>query len=269
MEGSRCKSCGHFFPVGKTGAKVWSTICPDCGGVCDVVPGVAPETRSFFKKLFGRKESPQTKIAEDVGKEVASVNSPQTPKEMEITLIVEGLAGGWPSELSRETFKKINMDRLITRLLDYKNRSYPGPHAKDWPSKPEYEIEGGKVGRVANPAQDIKIVQSASILDGSRRKDLNLQQVLQDNGRWAFNVIEHYAQTGLARFLFLLPTAAKSFDAISQGKKAIIVTEHLRIDVYKGVENVLLEIWDELPEGGHFDDFTVSKKLLSIVESAK
>jgi len=53
------------------------------------------------------------------------------------------------------------------------------------------------------------------------------------------------------------------------GKTAIVVTERLRIDVYRGVENVLLEIWDELGEGESFDDASVTRKLLSIVESAK
>jgi hypothetical protein len=58
MEGSRCKSCGHFFPVGKTGVKIWPSICPDCGGTCEVVRGVAPEARSFFSRLFGKRDKP-------------------------------------------------------------------------------------------------------------------------------------------------------------------------------------------------------------------
>jgi len=220
---------------------------------------------NFFKTLFGKDNESQDRT----GPGSKDVN--QSSKISEISLLAEGFSGGWPRELSRETFDRTGLDKLTGRLLNYIRRSYRGLPAdvKQFSSKPEYEVAGGKVARVANPVQDIKLVQTATLLRGSSVNTREPDQIVEQYGRLAFTVIEYYAQTTLAKFLFLLPTAAKSYEAIAQGKQVIVVDEYLRIDVYKGVENVLLEIWDELGEGGHIDDARVTRKLLSVVEASK
>jgi len=124
-------------------------------------------------------------------------------------------------------------------------------------------VDGGRIGRLSNPAQDVKLVQTASLLRGRRGNSL------EEQARASVDVIKHYSQTTLAKFLFQLPAVIEHHRAIAQGNKATILVEQLLIDVDKGIENVLLEIWDELKDGECFDDTTVTRKLLSIVESAK
>ena len=51
--------------------------------------------------------------------------------------------------------------------------------------------------------------------------------------------------------------------------KSTFSEAYATIDLYKGVENMLLEIWDELGDGENIDDAKVTRKLLSIVESSK
>ena len=150
-------------------------------------------------------------------------------------------------------------------MLDYINRSYRDPVPRDsgFPSQPTYVVDGGRIGRLSNPAQDVKLVQTASLLRGRRGNSL------EEQARASVDVIKHYSQTTLAKFLFQLPAVIEHHRAIAQGNKATILVEQLLIDVDKGIENVLLEIWDELKDGECFDDTTVTRKLLSIVESAK
>ena len=81
----------------------------------------------------------------------------------------------------------------------------------------------------------------------------------------AYEVIQHYSSKKLARFLFSLPRA----DAmVNQGNNLMIIQEYL-VDIYKGVENVLFEIYEDLRESEIFTDETVTRKLLSIVERTK
>jgi hypothetical protein len=181
-----------------------------------------------------------------------------------ILTMAEVLAGGWPGELSRDTFEGIDFDTLVARVKDYQERIYPFPFSSDH-RKTEYKIVGAKVHRVCDPVQDSKLVSTARMLGGGRIGMGEFERM----GRLAVQVIDHYAQTRLAKFLFRLPKARENIDTISKGGAAINVVEYLDIEVLKGVENVLLEIYDELEEGGLFDDDLVTKKLLSIVESAR
>ncbi|MFZ2632170.1 MAG: hypothetical protein WA081_11495 [Desulfosalsimonadaceae bacterium] len=223
---------------------------------------------NFLKTFFGKDGKDNNSQLRTVP---GSKNTNQSEKISEIIILAETLTGAWPKELSRDTFKNNDLDKLTARLLDYIKSSYRGQPADitEFPSKPEYEVVAGKVGRVGNPVQDIKIVQTATLLAGSNVNTQDLDQMVEQYGRLAFKVIEYYAQTTLAKFLFHLPTASRSCKAHAHGKKAIIVEEYERIGVYKGVENVLLELWDELGEGGHIDDMTVTRKFLSIVEASK
>jgi hypothetical protein len=220
---------------------------------------------NFLKKFLRKDDTSQLRTVP------GSKDISQSKKISEIIILAESLTGVWPKELSRDTFKKTDLHKLTARLSDYIGRSYGGLPAdnRPFPSKPEYEVVAGKVGRVANLFQDIKIVQTATLLAGSNVNAWDPDQKVEQYGELAFKVIEHYAKTALARFLFHLPTASKSCEATAQGKRAIVVEEYERIGVYKGVENVLLEIWDGIGEGGHIDDATVTRKLLSIVEASK
>ena len=52
MEGTRCSSCGEFYPVGNLPTKIWTRVCPRCGGE------TVRETRKtvgFWRRLLSRK----------------------------------------------------------------------------------------------------------------------------------------------------------------------------------------------------------------------
>lgn len=55
MEGTRCRTCGEFFPVGDLPTKVWTSVCPKCGGltVCETLK---ERKKGLFGKLFLRKK---------------------------------------------------------------------------------------------------------------------------------------------------------------------------------------------------------------------
>ena len=222
------------------------------------------------KKLFGK----HSKLLNNVSWS-KDVNQPE--KFAEVVAFAEKLSEKWPKELSRDTFKKTDLDKLMTKLTDYIRGSYrylpglPGD-INELPSKPEYESVGEQFGRVANPIQDSKIVHAAALFKGrniNHYKEQDTKIAVEKYGTLSMEVIKYYADKPLAMFLFFLPTAAKSCETIAQGRKVIVLIDSASIDILKGVENVLLEIWDELGEGEYFDDDTVTRKLLSIVEASK
>ena len=98
------------------------------------------------------------------------IDAEQSKKFSGIITLAETFASKWPKELSRNEFRKVDLDKLMTRLTDYVRRNYPsspGDITKS-SSKPEYEFVGDIFGRVADPVQDIKLVQAATLLKGSK-----------------------------------------------------------------------------------------------------
>ncbi len=192
VETNVCKECGF----------TWAGYgnCPKCDSDYSLEPRkpnqTFPPTKKpgFFAKLFGSKKQIRT---EPVSKEVN-----QSEKVLTIIVLAEGFSGGWPKELSRGKFKKIDLEKLTARLLNYIGRSYRGFPADitQFSSKPEYGVVGGKVGRVANPVQDIKLVQTATLLREINVNTLDPDHMVEQLGKLAFKVIEHYAQTTLAKF---------------------------------------------------------------------
>lgn len=199
------------------------------------------------------------------------IDAEQSKKFSGIVALAEKYASKWPKELSRNEFRKVDLDKLMTKVTDYIRRSYSGLSGEITTSsyKPEYEFVGEIFGRVADSTQDIKLVQAATLLKGSKINSQNPLQMIEEYGTLATKVIVYYSQTTLAKFLFLLPTAAKTYEETAQGVKSTFSEAYATIDIYKGVENMLLEIYDELEDGENIDDATVTRKFLSIVESSK
>jgi len=176
----------------------------------------------------------------------------------QIVHLAKELAGGWPVELPHDTFDSTILDRLVARLREYQDMVHRG-----YDSKPHYEIINGEIVRGCRPFEDIVILTAAKHLSGKGIiSPLDGKLVAS----YTFTTIMRYAQTTLAKFLFFLPRVSDEYSELSKRRT---VTQELTIDVYKGVENVLYEIYDELPDGASFDDATVTSKLLSIVETAK
>ncbi|MFZ1980030.1 MAG: hypothetical protein WAU61_01885, partial [Smithella sp.] len=150
------------------------------------------------------------------------IDAEQSKKFSGIITFAETFANKWPIELSRNEFKKVDLDKLMTRLADYVRRNYPSSPGGIFKSssKPEYEFVGDLFGRVADPVQDIKLVQAATLLKGSKINSQNPLQMIEEYGTLATKVIVYYSQTTLAKFLFLLPTAAKTYEETAQGVKS-------------------------------------------------
>jgi len=73
--------------------------------------------------------------------------------------------------------------------------------------------------------------------------------------RLGFEAVQHYARIPIAYYTFALPY----FETVIQTKR-ISPTEAL-ISAYKGVEGLLLEIYEELGEGQVIRDQTVADKV--------
>lgn len=81
MEGFRCKSCGFFEPMGRTKARIWLKVCPECGGEViherhEELGLVARSLRSInrlFQRVFGERTPKQVSLGHirlGTGKEV-------------------------------------------------------------------------------------------------------------------------------------------------------------------------------------------------------
>ena len=127
---------------------------------------------------------------------------------------------------------------------------------------PEYQSStAGEIDRCGIAALDWLICQTAVYLHGK------VVTTDQDKILFCTDVIDHYSSWKVTRELFWLP--ANLYDLycleISRGIK-VVVAEDLMLYVFMGVENLLFEIYCELPVGGHIDDILFRRKLVSLVE---
>ena len=127
------------------------------------------------------------------------------------------------------------------------------------PTKPMYKVVQGKVGRESQPQIDMKIVSVASCLPG---EDVDASDTTA-MARMAFDAIEHYASLPKVQALFLLPYRVRA-GTVTEGS-AVPPEETCR--VYSGVENLLLEVYDELPGGGTITDRVVEQKIDELIKS--
>jgi hypothetical protein len=78
----------------------------------------------------------------------------------------------------------------------------------------------------------------------------------------AVTAIMHYAEIPVVRYCFSLAYLSRVRENHAIDLNQVLVT------VYKGVESLLLEIYDELPEGGVITDTHVEQKALTILAAA-
>lgn len=116
-------------------------------------------------------------------------------------------------------------------------------------------LEGGQIGRMTNLATDSSIVSTASCL---QRQPISMLDPAAA-GRLAFDAIRHYASLPTVRFCFSLPYIHDSLGTRQIDPMAC------QVEVYKATEALLLEIWDELAEGGLITDERVVDKARRIL----
>lgn len=126
-------------------------------------------------------------------------------------------------------------------------------------TKPEYRVVPGGIARTSDPAADMKIVSVASCLRGGT-VSLNDPQGLAAK---AMEAIRHYASLPKVRHFFLLPYYLRT-KVLIEGAE---VPQEEQCRLFAGVENLLLEIYDELPEGGTISDERVEAKIDSLLAS--
>lgn len=128
-------------------------------------------------------------------------------------------------------------------------------------SKPKYRPVPGGIARTSDPAADMKIVSVASCLRGGTVSLNDLQGLAAK----AMEAIRHYASLGKVRTFFLLPYYLRK-KVIVEGEE---VPQEEQCRIFAGVENLLLEIYDELPEGGTISDERVEAKIASLLASVQ
>ncbi|MDD5542343.1 MAG: hypothetical protein PHX83_04145 [Acidobacteriia bacterium] len=181
-----------------------------------------------------------------------------TDKKKEETLgLTEALAGGWPKELARETFDRFDFDGFAAWVREFGSKAHPGT-LPGFGGKPTYRLVNGKIGRESSPAEDCMIASTASRLSGRG----SVSPFDDRASSLTMEIIQLYGGWNLAKFVFLLPFAERF---AQKGGKKIILVEDAVIEVYKCVENMLFQIYDELREGQTFNDETVRQKLVSYV----
>jgi len=127
-------------------------------------------------------------------------------------------------------------------------------------TRPEYQpAPDGGILRGSHIHIDMKIVSVAACLKGGTVKGYDVE----DHNRKAMSVIEHYASLEKVKAFFLLPYYVRR-RVVFEGRP-IAPAEVCRL--YAGVENLLLEIYEELPEGGHITDEVVERKIDSLFSS--
>jgi len=129
----------------------------------------------------------------------------------------------------------------------------------DLPSDRYVIMSGGNIGRKSNPQIDVLIVQVAGCLRGRGTFNMN-DSVSVAN--LAYDAIAHYKDIPLVYFFFALPY----FESIIHSKK--LSPNVALITVYKGVEGLLWEIYDELSEGQIITDDRVKNKVQQMLKSS-
>lgn len=126
-------------------------------------------------------------------------------------------------------------------------------------TKPIYKVQSNQVVRGSTTGVDIKIVSVATCLP---KKDLNMSDRRQ-MAKMAFDAIYHYASLAKVFAFFSVPFHLKQ--KIWVEGTPLPPEEQCRL--LAGVENLLLEIYEELPQGGTFTDAIVERKIDQLIVS--
>lgn len=127
------------------------------------------------------------------------------------------------------------------------------------PSRPDYRVVSGGMARASDPGVDMKIVSVAACLQGGSVSQSDPQAVATK----AMEALRHYASLAEVRAFFLMPYFVKQRVVISDAP--LPVAEQCRL--YAGLENLLLEIYEELPDGGSITDAVVRAKIDALAGS--
>ena len=126
--------------------------------------------------------------------------------------------------------------------------------------------QNGQIARKSDIVLDMAIVSVASCLPRSNINVSLTGQQRDDFGRLAFQAIEHYAKIPLVRYFLglsfsreILGEGPFSLERTFDGRKYLA-------QVYSGAEALLLEVYEDLPDGGLITDDLVAKTVRGFFE---
>lgn len=165
-----------------------------------------------------------------------------------------------PSYFEGIPFVSISKDivKKARRYVD--NPPIPGLLAMfgmDLPSDRYVIMSGGNIGRKSNPQIDALILQVAGCLRGRGTFNMNDPEGVANA---AYDAIIHYKNISLVYYFCALPY----FESVMHSKK--LSPNDALITVYKGIEGLLLEIYDELGEGQVISDDKVRDKVQQMLK---
>jgi hypothetical protein len=167
--------------------------------------------------------------------------------------------GPWPSAVRPQAFAGDALALAIRKLHAHITGPYPVQmlQLSDTPPGPAYQMVDGKIARSSSPFIDMLI---CAVIP---RHEISSQEP----HIVVWRLIEKHAASPLAKLIFTLPRIAEASKAAHEGKTAILVIEDIKIQVYKGVENILFGVYEDLPEGGYLSDSLVEQKMRSLLPS--
>ena len=123
--------------------------------------------------------------------------------------------------------------------------------------KTVYKPVGNEISRSSDLQNDIKIVSVDAILTG---RNINMSDP-KECSLAVMEVIQHYINQPTVWTFFIAPYISKQ-SVIIEGEDIPII-ERCRVNA--GVENLLLELYNELPDGGLITDEMVNNKIMSFI----
>jgi len=173
-------------------------------------------------------------------------------------------AGGkMPTVVKYESINPGKTQRAIELCEEYMARNHPMDATMQMlgvqRTKPVYKVVQGSVGRESQPNIDMKIVSVASCLPDADVDASDTTVV----ARMAFDAIENYASLPKVQAFFLLPYRLRTRTVAEES----LIPPEEACRVYSGVENLMLEIYEELPNGGTITDEVIEQKIDELIKS--
>ncbi|MGD0815316.1 MAG: hypothetical protein ABSA83_17095 [Verrucomicrobiota bacterium] len=169
----------------------------------------------------------------------------------------KSFVGSWPAGIQPGLFAASGYEDLVKRLQSLIAGPYPVASMSlgDDPPKPDYQMVNGKIARCSSPFIDMLICGVIPRHEITSKEPHII----------VWRLIEKHSSSSLAKLLFTLPRMTEASKAAAAGKAGVLVIEDVKIQVYKGIENVIFGAYEDLPEGGYLNDRIIEQKLRSLL----
>ncbi len=169
----------------------------------------------------------------------------------------KSFVGSWPVGVTPSLFAGDAYPTLVERLQAHITAPYPVASMRSGnnPPKPDYQMVNGKIARCSSPFIDMLI---CGVIPRH-------EMTSQEPHVIVWRLIEKHSCSALAKLLFPLPRMTEASKAAADGRTGVLVIEDVKIQVYKGIENVIFGAYEDLPEGGYLNDRIIDQKLRTLL----